>query len=372
MMKPTLPVIGFMLCGSCICLLSASVASAVRAPLPPLEVRVKNAQKVFVGTLINRVEKGDWVQAELRVDTPLHNVKAGEKVAVTWRRAVGGLKIYDAAEDAKGIAILKDQHQGRYWLRADKFEPTTKLNQVKKILGVAPGVKAANTGKPLKVYILAGQSNMEGHGHISTFDYIGDDPKTAPLLKKMRDADGKPTVCERVWITYYTGHPQREPGEGIGKLTAGWGSRSDATKSNNKIGPEFLFGLTMQEAYDGPILIIKTAWGGKSLHTDFRPPSAGRYELPAKTQAIWDKHPNGAHGIPSEAQRPKWRADKDKQTGKYYKLMIDHVKKVLADPKRVYPDYDPKAGYELAGFVWFQGWNDMVARETYPDQNYDE
>jgi hypothetical protein len=41
---------------------------------------------------------------------------------------------------------------------------------------------------------------------------------------------------------------------------------------------------------------------------------------------------------------------------------------VLADIKRVYPDYDPQQGYELAGFVWFQGWNDMVDRDTYPDR----
>ena len=40
--------------------------------------------------------------------------------------------------------------------------------------------------KPLKVFILAGQSNMQGHAHVSTFDSMADDPKTAPLLKEMR------------------------------------------------------------------------------------------------------------------------------------------------------------------------------------------
>ncbi|MBL8869938.1 MAG: hypothetical protein JNK90_09085, partial [Planctomycetaceae bacterium] len=45
-----------------------------------------------------------------------------------------------------------------------------------------PAVKA-----PLKVFILAGQSNMEGHAEIRTFDYIGKDPATAPLLKEMRN-----------------------------------------------------------------------------------------------------------------------------------------------------------------------------------------
>jgi alpha-galactosidase len=42
--------------------------------------------------------------------------------------------------------------------------------------------------KPLKVFILAGQSNMEGHAQISTLDYIGKDPLTAPILKEMRKA----------------------------------------------------------------------------------------------------------------------------------------------------------------------------------------
>ena len=59
--------------------------------------------------------------------------------------------------------------------------------------------------KPLKVYILAGQSNMEGHAKVETFDYIGDDPATAPLLKQMRTADGKSRVCDHVWISYFTG-----------------------------------------------------------------------------------------------------------------------------------------------------------------------
>ena len=47
--------------------------------------------------------------------------------------------------------------------------------------------------------------------------------------------------------------------------------------------------------------------------------------------------------------------------------MIEHVRKVLADIKRVAPEYDPKQGYELAGFVWFQGFNDMINDWTYDD-----
>ena len=98
--------------------------------------------------------------------------------------------------------------------------------------------------KPLKVYILAGQSNMEGHAKVETFDYIGDDPATAPLLKEMRGPDGKPRVSDKVWISYFTGMKDTN-GEGTGKLTAGYGARRNPAENGGKIGPEFTFGLTM-------------------------------------------------------------------------------------------------------------------------------
>ncbi len=219
---------------------------------------------------------------------------------------------------------------------------------------------AARAAKPLKVYILSGQSNMEGQARVETFDYIGDDPNTAPMLKEMRGADGKPRVCEKVWISYLTGSPDKGTlGEGVGKLTAGYGSRGNPAEDGGKIGPEFTFGIYASKAYDGPILIIKTAWGGKSLSTDFRPPSAGPYEFNAAQ----------LEGLKKQGKDiEQAKADKAKATGRYYKLMIDHVKKVLADPKRIVPEYDAKAGYEIAGFVWFQGWNDMVDSGTYPDR----
>ncbi len=219
--------------------------------------------------------------------------------------------------------------------------------------------------KPLKVFILAGQSNMEGHARIETFDYIGDDPATAPLLKVMRGDDGKPTVCEGVWISYLTGESEKNF-ELTGRLTAGYGSMwgRDKTKPGDKIGPEFTFGLTLDAAFEEPVLLIKTAWGGKSLHTDFRPPSAGPYQLNDYQKKLYYGPPG--HGVPKDMNQ--WLADKTRETGHYYRLMIEHVKKVLADPKRAVPDYDPAQGYELAGFVWLQGWNDMVDGHTYPDR----
>ncbi len=64
------------------------------------------------------------------------------------------------------------------------------------LLSVSPVavIQAADAPRPLKVFVLAGQSNMEGHAKVETFDYIGDDPATAPLLKKMRGA-GRSAAC---------------------------------------------------------------------------------------------------------------------------------------------------------------------------------
>ncbi|MFT7515089.1 MAG: hypothetical protein ACI9QL_004316 [Candidatus Omnitrophota bacterium] len=212
--------------------------------------------------------------------------------------------------------------------------------------------------KPLKVFILAGQSNMEGHAKISSFDHIGMDPKTVPMLEAMRAKDGSPRVCDDVWISYFTG--SGEGGEGFGKLTAGYGSRSDAAVAGEKIGPEFTFGIYMQKMVNEPILIIKTAWGGKSLHTDFRPPSAGPYAFNESQLANIAKQGKDLEKIKEE------RAE---ATGRYYRLMTEHVHRVLKDVKRVVPSYDPKQGVELAGFVWFQGWNDMVAQDVYPTRD---
>ena len=207
---------------------------------------------------------------------------------------------------------------------------------------VACGANAE--AKPLKVFILAGQSNMEGHAEIGTFDYIGDDPATAPLLKQMRGADGKPRVCDHAYISYLTGWETN--GEGFGKLTAGYGARENPAEDGGKIGPEFTFGIAMDAALDEPVLLIKTAWGGKSLYHDFRPPGAGVYPR-----------------TPKDIEKDRYL---EAQSGHYYRLMIEHVKNVLADPKRVCPAYNAAQGYEIAGFVWLQGWNDMVNRDIYP------
>lgn len=170
----------------------------------------------------------------------------------------------------------------------------------------------------LKVFILAGQSNMQGHGVITadnrrnggkgSLEYIARNEKTKKRLAHTIDDDGKWIVRDDVFIWYF---------ERRGGLSAGYGASED------RIGPEFQFGHVMGEHFEDPVLLIKLAWGGKSVAVDFRPPSAGG------------------------------------ETGKYYKLLLQHTREVLGNLKKHCPAYDGK-GYELLGIGWHQGWNDRV------------
>ena len=205
--------------------------------------------------------------------------------------------------------------------------------------------------KPLKIYLLVGQSNMQGHAAERTLAHLGMDPKTVPLLKAIQNADGSAKVHDQVWISSID--TSEESGVKEGKLTVGYG----AGGREPKIGPELTFGITMQKQVGEPILIIKSSWGGKSLNTDFRPPSAGPYQFNEKQIENFKKRGKDV------ADERRKRAER---TGVFYRLMLGHVLKELGDIKRVYPAYDAKAGYELAGFVWFQGWNDMVDSGTSP------
>jgi len=170
----------------------------------------------------------------------------------------------------------------------------------------------AEDTKPLKVFVLCGQSNMQGHANIRTFAPMRLDPKTAPILKEMTNDDGTPIVCDSIWISSIGCAEEVQ----VGKLTAGFG----ASKSGPKIGPEFTFGIYMQKLVDEPILIIKTSWGGKSINTDFRPPSAVPFQFRDEQLQQFKDQGKDAEKI---------KADRAAASGHYYRLMLGHVKKVI-------------------------------------------
>jgi len=192
---------------------------------------------------------------------------------------------------------------------------------------IALPVSAAPPKGPVKVYILAGQSNMDGQASSHTIDFLGEDsdPARAALLKIFKP-DGKSYLTrDDVWCSSGGVH---------GKLSVGYGGRRNYDLLGTKIGPELAFGHYLGEASAEQVYLIKYAPGGQSLWQNFRPPSA---QIP--------------------------QGGKPEEYGNQYRGMIAAVQHVLADPKRVCPDHDPTAGYEIAGFVWFQGYNDMFFPE---------
>jgi len=192
---------------------------------------------------------------------------------------------------------------------------------------------ASEPQKPVKVFILAGQSNMEGKAKVALLEYQARQPATRDLFKHLRKND-KWIERDDVWIKYLNHR---------GKLTVGYGSPKC-------IGPELEFGNVVGDHYLEQVLLIKTAWGGKSLFRDFRSPRAG---LPAA--AVLEK-------LLAEQRTREPKAameDVTKQFGAAYRAMLDEVKGTLDNLKTLFPSYAGQ-GYEIAGIVWFQGWNDMI------------
>lgn len=177
---------------------------------------------------------------------------------------------------------------------------------------------------PVKVFILAGQSNMEGQAVVDldgpdynegrgTLVQLLKDPAKAPRFQRLRGRDGQWTVRDDVWVWY---QPEAAPLR-TGPLSFGFTPYGDT----HHFGPELQFGQVVGDALTNQVWIIKTAWGGKSLYRDFRPPSSGG------------------------------------DVGPYFTKMIRDVRKALGSIPQQYPAY---RGYELAGFVWYQGWNDGI------------
>jgi alpha-galactosidase len=195
---------------------------------------------------------------------------------------------------------------------------------------------AADPPKPLKVFILAGQSNMEGKAKVSLAEAQLERPGVRDLLGPWRH-EGKWIGRDDVWIKFL---------ERKGKLTVGYGSPKC-------IGPELGFGWVVGDRYDEPVLLIKAAWGGRSLFRDFRPPAAGLPADKVLEKLLADlRKQKGKQGATLD--------DVKKPFGASYRAMLEEVNDTFANLKWLFPEYEVGQCYELAGFVWFQGWNDMI------------
>jgi len=194
----------------------------------------------------------------------------------------------------------------------------------------------AGNGK-VKVFILAGQSNMVAHcwvetgrdpNHPTNTSFVGGLGSLRNMLNREPNkygyladpahptAAGNPgwLTCKNVWVAYWG---ESNDLNRKGMLDADFGDNGGV----GAIGPEYGFGLTVGSHLGDQVLLIKYAFGGKSLIADFRPPSSGG------------------------------------KVGPYYTGMIARTRQVLDNLGTFVPGYTG-GGYEIAGFGWHQGWND--------------
>jgi alpha-galactosidase len=206
----------------------------------------------------------------------------------------------------------------------------------------SPAAGQAADGK-VKVFIYAGQSNAVGMAKNTLWNTQAEAPETKDFFAHFRK-DGKWIVRDDVFIKFH---------DNKGGLTIGFG----APKCSSS---ELEFGWMMGDNFDEPVLIIKTAWGGRSLYKPFRSPSSG---LPGedKLQAELEQAQKKVKAANEKSKKnaPLPTMDDIKQGyGQCYRDMMTEVKDTLANYETLFPELKGKQ-FELAGFVWFQGWNDM-------------
>ena len=202
-----------------------------------------------------------------------------------------------------------------------------------------PDDKPADQTKKVKVFILMGQSNMVGMGDLGpetakgTLTYLTKTEKKYPWL-----VDGDKWT-ERKDVYYYDARVKK-------------GGPLSPTANNGKaIGPEVGFGYVLGQALDEPVLVLKSCIGNRSLGWDLLPPGSKSFVFEGKTYAGYKETPDSwAEGEPKKVVN--WYA------GKQYDDDLANAKAALKDIAKIYPGYKDQ-GYEVAGFVWWQGNKDI-------------
>jgi len=177
--------------------------------------------------------------------------------------------------------------------------------------------------KPLKIFLMSGQSNMVGMGSLEHLNLLVQD-STSEYSRTLWNGTAY-KERDDVWMIYNSYE------ERFGKLTAG----NNGFAGKNSFGPELMFGWTVGDALeDEHILLLKSAWGGRHLAIDFRSPSsgAGNYTNVHPAKCGWE-----------------------------CRQMVEDIHRTLQNLSAYnVPGYSEKVGYSLEGFVWFQGWNDLL------------
>jgi hypothetical protein len=215
-----------------------------------------------------------------------------------------------------------------------------------------PDGKPADHSKKVKVFVLLGQSNMLGFGRVGPketkgsleyfvkekgkYGFLVDDAGKWTVRKDVRDVH----VMDQRGVDY-------KDMEKFGDVKNDW-----LTVKGN-FGPELGFGHVLGNALEEPVLVLKACIGNRSLGWDLLPPGSERYEFDGKVYAGYkDTSPSWTKGM--EPKSVPWYA------GRQYDADTAHAKAVLKNLKKYFPDYKDQ-GYEVAGFVYWQGHKDQNA-----------
>jgi len=216
-------------------------------------------------------------------------------------------------------------------------------------------VQQVPSGQPVQVYVLLGQSNMLGFGRVGPAEQQG----TLESLVHGQGAypflvDGEAHWVERDDVRYV--HVMDERGADFRDMSRFARVKNEWLTVTGNFGPELGFGHVVGELHEEPVLLLKACIGNRSLGWDLLPPGSERFEYEGRSYAGYgDADPWWTEEDPYDPNAARgWYA------GRQYDADTSHAKAVLADLETYLPGYAGQ-GYEIAGFVFWQGHKDQDA-----------
>lgn len=215
-----------------------------------------------------------------------------------------------------------------------------------------PDGKPADMTKPVKVFILMGQSNMVGAGKVGSADKDGTlehAVKSKGLYPFLADDAGKWTERQDVRnVRVMVGRKNPMDVHNNEWMTVKGGS----------IGPELGIGHVLGNAINDPVMILKSCIGNRALGWDLLPPGSDGFEFVEVDKKTGQEKTMVYAGYKQSPD--KWEKGTEPTpigwyAGKQYDDDIGNAKKVLGELATYYPDAKE---YEVAGFFWWQGERD--------------
>jgi hypothetical protein len=205
-----------------------------------------------------------------------------------------------------------------------------------------PDGKPADMSKPVKVFILLGQSNMLGFGKVA-----GD--KAGTLENATKSENLYPFLVDDAgnWTERKDVRNVRIMGSGTGAMTT-YNNEWMTIKGRN-IGPEIGIGHHVGNLLDEPVMILKSCIGNRSLSWDLLPPGSPAFEFEDKGK-IW--HYAGYRESPERWEKGREPKPIGWYAGMQYDGDIARAKKTLAELGTYYPE---ATKFDVAGFFFWQG-----------------